>query len=145
MSPSSRLASQRARADDLLPPGARGVVAGELESPPGLELQLRRRPDHQQRPAHRIAAVREHDERTRHIAARAQVLDDLLAEQLLRVRGIAVAVLPRARRVDGDRALEAARRALRLADRPGPPTLEEVRELADDLAADQHVQAVAGL
>ena len=115
------------------------------QAPANLRLDLAGRAHHQDRAGDREAAVGEDHERARDVAARAQVLDDGVAGDLARVRRIAVGVGPGARGVDRDAAGVGARRAQRPVDGPGAPALEQLRQLARDLAADEHEQPVARL
>ena len=75
---SPRLARQRA--DDLLPPRPLGGSGGAGEPPSRHALELPRGSDGQQRAGDREAAVGERDERARLVAARAQLVDDLEAQ-----------------------------------------------------------------
>ena len=73
----ARLAGQRA--DDLLPPGPLARARGVRQPPAREGLQLARRADRQQRAGDAEAAVLEHDQRARLVAARAQLLDHVVA------------------------------------------------------------------
>lgn len=63
--------SQRAGADDLLPPGDLRVVGARHQPAPRLALQLAGRADHEDRAGRRVAAVGEDDQRAGAIPTRA--------------------------------------------------------------------------
>ena len=105
-------------------------------------LQGDRGPDRDERAGHREAPVVEHHEGAAAVAAGADVLEHLVAADRPRVRGIAVLVVPRPDR-ERHRGGAQARTRRRLAHRPVAPALEQRADLARDLLADQHVEAVA--